>query len=268
MNFIGPESFFLGSGLPSLVSKVGKAVIPADCPQATVLHITGLNKAGDIVYQGTANKSQGWAPVEDSPSLDMDALFAETEPAPKAESKPKAEAESAAKPKSAEKKVAASTQPAASSNNRCKIDEDSDVATDRFEEIGDGTVLDRKYGLLWTQCPVGMTYHDGHCLGSPSQITWKQADRYHEKLPKLQEFNTWVLPSHRDIQSIVAAECGSKSLNSDVFPFAVSGNYWGRLTVGRDEAELILSDDSSLKVSGRASALYVTRFRVAEPDWD
>jgi len=61
ITFKADTSFFDGNMPAEFLKKVGKAVLPKECPTANSVTVTGLNKHGQKIYEGTAKKSDDWA---------------------------------------------------------------------------------------------------------------------------------------------------------------------------------------------------------------
>jgi hypothetical protein len=89
---------------------------------------------------------------------------------------------------------------------------------------GDGTVTDTATGLMWQQA-------------EPALMTWEAALAYCENL-NLAGHEDWRLPNRNELQSIVAYENSLPSIDTTVFPGAVSGVYWASTTfaAGTDSA--------------------------------
>jgi hypothetical protein len=101
----------------------------------------------------------------------------------------------------------------------------------RFTDNGNGTVTDRRTGLMWQRCMVGFTFSDN---GTPANLAddscapsatitflWQQA---------LQDvvdsnaqggfagFTDWRLPNVKELISIVEHQCANPAVNETIFP--------------------------------------------------
>jgi hypothetical protein len=103
----------------------------------------------------------------------------------------------------------------------------------RFINNGDGTITDRWTGLMWTQCPEGMTANQttGGCDGTAIEYSsWQDA------LNRVQSvnagsagnnhgYNDWHLPNIKELVSLTEAKCIDPARNLTIFPVG-SGGLW------------------------------------------
>ncbi|WP_177428214.1 Lcl C-terminal domain-containing protein [Candidatus Venteria ishoeyi] len=85
----------------------------------------------------------------------------------------------------------------------------------RFDINGDGTVTDRKTGLMWKQCLEGLSGID--CTGTASTTTWEVALSAAED-STFAGYNDWRLPNIKELASIVERKCMNPAINLSVFP--------------------------------------------------
>ena len=92
--------------------------------------------------------------------------------------------------------------------------------TAQFTIHGDGTVTDKRTGLMWKQCLI--QYSGGDCsIGSLEYYTWQAALQATEALNSSGGFagyTDWRLPNIKELRSIVEYQCDSPAINLDVFP--------------------------------------------------
>ncbi|WP_191602138.1 DUF1566 domain-containing protein [Marinomonas algicola] len=92
--------------------------------------------------------------------------------------------------------------------------------TTRFTLNADETVTDLKTGLMWKQCPEGMS--GSQCdVGSASVAFWDVFLRSVEVLNAgegFAGFNDWRVPNVKELRSIVEAQCYRPAINLEVFP--------------------------------------------------
>jgi hypothetical protein len=101
---------------------------------------------------------------------------------------------------------------------------DATTPTTQFTFHNDDTVTDTKTGLMWKQCPEGLT-GAGCAIGTATQFTWQNA------LTQAQTINTsgfaghndWRVPNIKELRSITEKQCYSPSINSTVFPNTSGG---------------------------------------------
>lgn len=102
--------------------------------------------------------------------------------------------------------------------------------TARFTPInGGGEVKDKVTGLIWQRCAIGQVWNQNTCSApiEAKQLTWHEALKQAKALG-----NGYRLPNIRELHSIVEPRCSSPSVNSTVFPNAVSGGFWSSTPVG------------------------------------
>jgi hypothetical protein len=90
-----------------------------------------------------------------------------------------------------------------------------------------GTVTDVRTGLVWDRFEWGR-HTSGFALVSGPQLNWQDAllAGVTANATGYKGFSDWRVPNMRELRSLVE-ECRlSPSINSDVFPSAVAGNYW------------------------------------------
>ena len=109
----------------------------------------------------------------------------------------------------------------------CDTNISATTPDENFDESG-GIVLDKQTGLMWKQCPEGLS-EDGCAVGVPDAVTWAQA------LEAVDALNTgggfaghtdWRLPNIKELQSIVEEQCDSPARNETVFPGDYRNQLW------------------------------------------
>jgi hypothetical protein len=88
----------------------------------------------------------------------------------------------------------------------------------RFKIHGDGTVTDKKTGLMWQICLIGMVWDEYEltCKGGVRYFSW------HDGLVAAKEnnfagYSDWRLPTVKDVSSIVEYQCYNPSINLAIF---------------------------------------------------
>lgn len=93
--------------------------------------------------------------------------------------------------------------------------------TDQFIDNRNGTVSDKKTGLMWKRCSEGQSWTGTTCTGEVSGYSWQGALRYVRSMNTLGGFagkKDWRLPNIKELQSIVEMQCTEPAANLKVFP--------------------------------------------------
>jgi len=92
-----------------------------------------------------------------------------------------------------------------------------------FVDNGNGTVTDKKTGLMWKQCSEGLS-GAGCATGSATIYTWQGALQ-NGAGSGFAGFTDWRVANKKELNSIVEVQCFNPSINATIFP-AASGFYW------------------------------------------
>jgi len=111
----------------------------------------------------------------------------------------------------------------------------------RFQDQGDGTILDTQTNLVWEK----------ECR----KLTWNEATRYAKNLV-LGGHSDWRLPSYRDLQTLLSLDRINPA--SD-FPDIISNNFWSSSSYAGSPDGSWVMDFSSGTVYGanKSSNFYV-----------
>ena len=93
---------------------------------------------------------------------------------------------------------------------------------------GDGTVLDRRSGLIWQKCSRGQTYNGDSCESPAVGIPWRGAAEYCSRLRLAGK--RWRLPDIQELESLVDDSRKNPYINLDMFPGTVPYEYWSSST--------------------------------------
>ena len=89
-----------------------------------------------------------------------------------------------------------------------------------------GTVTDKKTGLIWKQCTEGQTSTNRPCdTGFAKTFTWQMALQHVEEVNSSGGFagyTDWRLPNYRELASLVEYQCDNPAINSSLFPNTIS----------------------------------------------
>ena len=96
----------------------------------------------------------------------------------------------------------------------------------QLQDNGDGTITDRKTGLIWKQCQEGQSGSD--CAsGGVETFTWQQALQRAQTVNSsggFAGFSDWRLPTIKELSSLVEHQCVDPAINLTRFPNA--SNHW------------------------------------------
>lgn len=139
---------------------------------------------------------------------------------------------------------------------------------ERYVAGADGTVLDRRTGLMWSACSLGQSWSDGVCLGEPVAMDWYKA------LAEAQAADwaghpDWRLPNFKELLSLVERACADPAINAKLFAAPASGNYWSG-SAAYDDPELFKPllawavdfGDGDFRAQDRDLGFYVRLVRV------
>ena len=98
----------------------------------------------------------------------------------------------------------------------------------QLQDNGDGTITDRKTGLIWKQCLEGQSGSD--CAsGGVETFTWQQALQRAQTVNSsggFAGFSDWRLPTIKELSSLVEHQCVDPAINLTRFPNASSAVLW------------------------------------------
>jgi hypothetical protein len=103
----------------------------------------------------------------------------------------------------------------------------------RYTDHKNGTVTDKKTGLMWKQCPEGLS--DTRCSSgnSKSEHTFKGAIELAQNTTfPTNGYSDWRLPNIKELASLVAYDRVNPAINSAIFPKTshpdeiLSSYYW------------------------------------------
>lgn len=103
----------------------------------------------------------------------------------------------------------------------CESNVRATAPSDRYSVNADGTVLDKRTGLMWKQCLEGLEGVD--CSGgSPVYGYWKDA-LVRADQSRFAGYKDWRLPNIKELQSLLEAQCYEPAVNLAVFPGTPDG---------------------------------------------
>jgi len=99
----------------------------------------------------------------------------------------------------------------------------------RYTDHNNGTVTDTKTQLMWKVCSEGQMWSSGACANTASAQTWQQALAAASTVNAAAgyaSYQDWRLPNKKELQSLVARNCSSPSINEIVFPATAGSGLW------------------------------------------
>jgi hypothetical protein len=86
-------------------------------------------------------------------------------------------------------------------------------------QIKNGEVHDTKTNLIWQRCSVGQRWAAPlGCVGVIRQMPWREAMK--------QADSHWQLPTKDELESLIAAQCGSPAIDERAFPDMELAKLW------------------------------------------
>ena len=117
-------------------------------------------------------------------------------------------------------------------NQECSESVTPTTPNERFVDNGDGTVSDKRTGLIWMRCALGGNFERGfgspYCSGIAEQYTWQRALQAAEGYTYAGS-SAWRVPDINQLLSIVETSCDKPWSNLAIFPnsdYEYMGNYW------------------------------------------
>lgn len=104
----------------------------------------------------------------------------------------------------------------------------SDTPSARFSTQNEGTLIDRKTGLMWKRCAEGYRWQDNTCVISEEkyEFTWQEALERSAQMDEYAGHSGWRLPNKNELNSIVERACFEPSINPDLFPNTQAITFW------------------------------------------
>ncbi|HEB63676.1 MAG TPA: DUF1566 domain-containing protein [Gammaproteobacteria bacterium] len=137
--------------------------------------------------------------------------------------------------------------------DNCKGMGSETAPASQFKHNGDGTVTDKKSGLTWMKCSLGMNWNGEICAGDADRKNWHKAKSEVKSLNRkgFAGSKKWRLPTRDELEKIVEHKCFAPSIRSEVFPRTATTGYW---TETRDDH----SDQHAWVVLFRHGSSYIS----------
>ena len=116
----------------------------------------------------------------------------------------------------------------------CKNNVPLSTPLSRFQIYENGTVSDKRSGLIWMRCSLGQTWNGESCTGSSLKLNWLQAveNAANSNFAK----RKWRLASVSELSGIVELHCENPAINLNLFPNTPAFHYWTATTFVNQES--------------------------------
>lgn len=94
-----------------------------------------------------------------------------------------------------------------------------------FTDNLDGTVSDKKLGLMWMRCSIGQTWSQGTCLGDATELSWQEALNIAHGYEYANQLG-WRVPNVKELATITEGQCVRPAINETLFPNTPADDYW------------------------------------------
>ncbi len=114
----------------------------------------------------------------------------------------------------------------AMAQQQCQGNIPASTPVQRFNDQGNGTLIDTHTGLMWKKCLEGQ---DGErCGGQAVRMEWDSAVNLAQLTAsdKFAGYTGWRLPTLDELNSIVEQRCSEPAANLDVFPRMPAVGIW------------------------------------------
>ena len=103
--------------------------------------------------------------------------------------------------------------------------------SENFKINGNGTINDKKTGLMWKVASEGQTWSGGKVSGACEIFTWRKAMKRVEAVNSGSVgdncgYNDWRVPTVEELATIVEKAAYGPSINLEIFPGTPSSYYW------------------------------------------
>jgi hypothetical protein len=98
----------------------------------------------------------------------------------------------------------------------------------QYELLNNDTeVKDKKTGLIWQRCALGMSWNGTTCNGTVTTYNWENALAQAASVANSTGV-AWRLPNIKELKSLVETACYDQSINEFIFPNAL--DVWSSTT--------------------------------------
>ena len=91
--------------------------------------------------------------------------------------------------------------------------------------VKEHVVIDLRFGVEWLRCTVGQVWSGAACVGDIVELDhYEIAEAI--KLANVQLGGSWRLPTRKELEGLVCAECEGVKIDQTVFPNTDIAPYW------------------------------------------
>ncbi|WP_175517818.1 DUF1566 domain-containing protein [Thiothrix caldifontis] len=108
----------------------------------------------------------------------------------------------------------------------CNQNIPSSTPVQRFNDQGNGTLIDVSTGLMWKKCLEGQTGE--RCVGRAVRMEWDKAVSLAQlsNSDKFAGYSGWRLPTLDELGTLVDKRCIEPAVNNDLFPNMLAVGLW------------------------------------------
>jgi hypothetical protein len=114
----------------------------------------------------------------------------------------------------------------------CSSGENSSNVMQSYIDNNNGTVTDKKTGLMWQKCSVGEDIKNNTCVGIIDGFTFDETEKVVQQVNAGENnlgHNDWRLPSIAELRTLLDESCSSPTLNAAIFPTTLNW-FWSSST--------------------------------------
>jgi hypothetical protein len=106
------------------------------------------------------------------------------------------------------------------------------IMTERYRDLGDGTVLDTMTNLQWMRCALGQTWDGKTCVGNAAKFNWDDAHKAAIQ-NRHAGHDDWRLPTIDELKTLVV-KGQEPTIDQQAFPNTPSWFFWSGSPVAVD----------------------------------
>jgi hypothetical protein len=130
--------------------------------------------------------------------------------------------------------------------------------TSQFIDNGNGTVTDKKTGLMWKRCSEGQTWSGVTCTGDVTYYAWQSALQQVQVVNNSGGFASktdWRMPNIKELASIFEEQCWDPAFNVTVFPIFSHPNvsFWSSSSPNRSKGAFFIGNNGYVQVANKSA---------------
>jgi len=118
---------------------------------------------------------------------------------------------------------------AAMAEQDCDLKQAASTPMEAFAPSENGTVIDRRRGLMWMRCAVGQRWVRDHCTANFERFEYRDTFAAANEINRSGGFagyQDWRIPEIEELFSIVEDRCFSPAIDQTFFPQTPITGYW------------------------------------------